>query len=131
VQGNHNGRGKEKGNGRIVVTKLNVSDTGCVWETQKVVHIPKLAYFGDYSDIDIQKTTGRVIVTSQEEAAIWLGRLNLTTFEIEDEGVVLHFPRSSDGCKAIYCNIEGVQWIDECVPVGLLFALFFASTMLI
>lgn len=63
--------------------------------------------------MDIHESSGRVVVTSQEDSAIWIGQMNMTTFEIEGEGTTLHFPRSEDGCNAIYCNIEGVQFIDE------------------
>lgn len=114
-EGNHcegsKGRGKERGNGRIVVTKLVEDAAGCRWETQKLVKLP--AFFKDYSDMDIHEVSGRVVVASQEDAAVWVGKMNMTSFEIEGDGTVLHFPRSSDGCQAIYCNIEGVQFIDE------------------
>lgn len=72
-------------------------------------------FFKDYSDMDIHEGSGRIVVSSQEDAALWIGRMNMTSFEIEDEGKVLHFPRSKDGCQAVYCNIEGVQFIDEYV----------------
>jgi hypothetical protein len=76
----------------------------------------------DISDGGRKEGLARIAVTSQEDSALWLGQINLTTFEIEDEGTVLHFPRSDDGCEAMYCNIEGVQFIDEYVPT-LLFVL--------
>lgn len=114
-EGNHcegsKGRGKDKGNGRMVVAKLVEDSAGCTWETQKVVKLPP--YFKDYSDMDIHEESGRIVVTSQEDAAVWVGNMNMTTFEIEGEGTVLHFPRSSDGCQMIYCNIEGVQILDD------------------
>lgn len=122
------GRGKHKGHGRIVVTRLN-EDPGayggsCVWETEKVIKIPKTAKFEDYSDLAIRKSAdssiARVLITSQEEAAVWAGLLDLDTFEFQGDGVVLHFPRSGADCKQVYCNIEGVQFIDECVPDGML-----------
>lgn len=113
-EGNHcqgsKGRGKERGNGRIVVTKLVEDAEGCKWETQKLVKLPP--FFKDYSDIDIT-ASGRVAVSSQEDSAVWVGQMNMTTFEIEGEGTTLHFPRSADGCQPIYCNIEGVHFIDD------------------
>lgn len=112
------GRGKERGNGRIVVTKLVENTTGCMWETQKLVKLPP--FFKDYSDIDIT-ASGRVAVTSQEDAAVWVGHMNMTTFEIEGEGTTLHFPRSVDGCQPIYCNIEGVHFLDEYAAFFFLF----------
>lgn len=100
----------------MVVAKLVEDSAGCKWETQKVVKLPP--YFKDYSDMDIHEESGRIVVTSQEDAALWVGNMNMTTFEIEGEGTVLHFPRSSDGCQMIYCNIEGVQILDECVALS-------------
>lgn len=114
VQGSK-GRGKERGNGRIVVTKLVEDAEGCKWETQKLVKLPP--FFKDYSDIDIT-ASGRVAVSSQEDSAVWVGQMNMTTFEIEGEGTTLHFPRSADGCQPIYCNIEGVHFIDEYVAAS-------------
>ena len=60
-------------------------------------------------------------VSSQENAAVWLGRLKLNlgpkhggarpdprafTFS---KGRVYDFPRDND-CRRVYCNIEGVAW---------------------
>lgn len=116
------GRGKERGNGRVVVTRLADGDgshnSSCVWETVKVIEVPKTANFEDYSDLAIQtranSSVARVLITSQEDAAVWAGLLDLEKFEFLGEGVVLHFPRSAADCKMVYCNIEGVQFVDEC-----------------
>jgi hypothetical protein len=46
-------KGRQPGNGRLVVTKFNgkAADAGCAWEHVKTVNIPPGAYFEDYSDI--------------------------------------------------------------------------------
>lgn len=108
-------RGREIGNGRLILTQLQANETGCVWATQRVLHIPKSAAFKDYSDIDIlgQGTKQHIVISSQEDAAIWIGHFNTETFEFEEEGTVLHFPRMGSGCEVQYCNIEGVQFIDD------------------
>lgn len=116
------GRGKDRGHGRVVVTRLGDGEgsygSSCVWETEKVIKVPTTANFEDYSDLAIQKVSNssvaRVLVTSQEDAAVWAGLLDLEKFEFVGEGVVLHFPRSAADCKKVYCNIEGVHFIDEC-----------------
>lgn len=125
-EGNHcegsDGRGKDRGNGQIVVTKLAEGDglqgnSSCVWKTEKIIKIPKTANFLDYSDLAIQpsanSSVARVLITSQEDAAVWAGLLDLEKLEFKGEGVVLHFPRSSADCKMVYCNIEGVHFIDD------------------
>lgn len=124
------GRGKDRGNGQIAVVKLTDGDglrgnSSCEWKTEKVLNVPKTANFLDYSDLAIQKSANssiaRVLITSQEDAAVWAGLLDTEKFEFVGEGVVLHFPRSSDGCHMVYCNIEGVHFIDEYGAASFLF----------
>jgi hypothetical protein len=124
LQGNKK-RGREIGNGRIVLAKLQANSTGCVWATQRVLHVPKSAAFNDYSDIDIRGKGPKqhVVISSQEDAAIWIGHINTETFEFIGEGSILHFPRVGRDCEVQYCNIEGVQFIDEYVTLA-----FFGTT---
>eukprot|EP00892_Ulva_mutabilis_P000209 jgi/Ulvmu1/10189/UM006_0145.1 len=128
-EGNHcegsQGRGKHRGHGRIIVTKYDdgsaTDGTGtygaCSWGTEKVINVPKTAHFKDYSDLALRMpkngTIARVLITSQEDAAVWAGLLDLDKFEFVGDGVVLHFPRSAADCQMVYCNIEGVQFIDD------------------
>lgn len=83
----------------------------------------------DYSAISIRPTFDgsddwAVAVSSQENAAVWLGRLKLNLgakhtgapvdpdrFEFS-KGRVYDFPRDND-CRRVYCNIEGVAWHGE------------------
>ena len=52
----------------------------------------------------------------QEDAALWVGAINLEKLEFEGEGEVVHFPRTEAECMERYCNVEGIQFIDECAP---------------
>lgn len=99
-----------------MLSKLDDTEPGCVWKFQRHIHVPKSANFKDYSDIDIEGegANARVIISSQEDAAVWIGRIDTDTFEFKDEGAVLHFPRAGPDCEMQYCNVEGVQFIDEC-----------------
>ena len=67
VQGK-DGRGKDTGNGRVIVSKLEANGSDCVWATQKLIEVPKTADFKDYSDMDIHGDKGpisRIAITSQ------------------------------------------------------------------
>jgi len=122
----------ERGNGRLVAMRYEKVDDGtgmvCRWSTIRVIPLPKSAYFRDYSDISMD-TNGRVIVSSQEDSQVWIGQLtgqvadqenvepsglwdidNLS-FD-EDQGVIYDFPKN-DNCETIYCNIEGVHWLNS------------------
>lgn len=104
--------GRKKGHGRIVVSKFyQDEDLGvCGWEPVKVIKIPKTAYFADYSDMAFRGN--RLAITSQEESEVWIGEFDKEKMEFASEGSHYHFPRS-DSCEQIYCNIEGVEWIDD------------------
>jgi hypothetical protein len=122
-EGNHcsESRKDDVGNGRVVImTKSEDQEMGCLWETVRVVDIPKSAAFLDYSAIDITQD-GRVAITSQEHSAVWLGQakgidngvIDPLAFEFEtDSGDVLQFPKDGD-CHTIYCNIEGIHFIND------------------
>jgi len=111
--------GKDKGNGRVVVMKRD--EDACKWHTVRTLEIPNTANFQDYSAISVS-WDGKVAVTSQEDSAMWVGRLNgivdedtITTTEeldFEGPGKVFNFPRDEQ-CRHIYCNIEGVHWVGE------------------
>lgn len=105
-----------------MLSKLQQNDTACKWVTEKVIEVPRTADFRDYSDIDVHGDSGpvsRIAITSQEDAAIWIGHIDLEKFDFVGDGEVLHFPRSTGDCEERYCNIEGVQFIDECALVVL------------
>lgn len=117
----------DKGNGRIVVMKKNSSSSegtedgsNCIWMTHSIINIPKSANFRDYSDISITPN-GRVVITTQEDSAMWFGQLlgvhdgifdpETAVFD-EDSGQVYKFPKS-DSCKTVYCNIEGITFMND------------------
>ena len=68
-------RGKEVGNGRVVVMARQDAPGGCVWKTVTVLELPKSAAFVDYSAIAIHQATQSVAVTSQENSQMWVGQL--------------------------------------------------------
>jgi len=118
-EGNHCSEKKkdDKGHGRMVLMKKK----GCLWITVKQINIPKTASFTDYSDMSIQEKNGKVVITSQEDSALWIGQMvgivngkldpDLLGFD-EDVYDVYHFPKS-DTCKTKYCNIEGIAFIND------------------
>ena len=63
------------------------------WHTVRTLEIPNTANFQDYSAISVS-WDGKVAVTSQEDSAMWVGRLNgivdedtiTTTEELDFEG---------------------------------------------
>ena len=78
-EGNHcsETRKADVGNGRMVLMKKRVGDDipgGCIWESIRKINIPSSAVFVDYSAIDISNE-GRVVITSQENSALWLGQV--------------------------------------------------------
>ncbi|KAL7527832.1 hypothetical protein ACHAXR_002757, partial [Thalassiosira sp. AJA248-18] len=130
-EGNHCSEEKKNdvGNGRVVLmTKREedggdeVTGTSCLWETVRVVNIPKSAAFLDYSAIDMTPE-GRVAIASQEHSSVWLGHatgisngiIDPAAFEFEDDDStfsVLQFPKDG-GCHTIYCNIEGIHFMND------------------
>jgi hypothetical protein len=86
-----------------------------------VIEIPETAYFGDYSSIDMD-ANGRVILSSQEESQLWVGHMDgvqpdglWDVLEMEftkDDYTLYDFPKN-DNCETMYCNIEGVHWVND------------------
>jgi len=124
-EGNHCSESKnlqrDKGNGRLVAMKQEQLEDGtCQWSTIRVIHIPKSAYFGDYSSIDMD-ASGRVIISSQEESQVWIGYLDgmeadglwdVAAMEFLEDYTLYDFPKN-DNCETMYCNIEGIHWVDD------------------
>jgi hypothetical protein len=118
-------RGKETGNGRVVVMARqevdpSVAAGGCMWKTVRMLELPKAVQFVDYSAIALHHATQSAAVTSQENSQLWIGSLETGSngdFEPDkaefSEGKVYDFPRSDGGCEAIYCNVEGIHWVTE------------------
>ena len=96
-------------------------EASCLWSTIRTIDIPSSAFFEDYSAISLSPT-GRVVLSSQEESQIWVGQLlgqntdglwDIESMEFSvDNAVVYDFPKN-DQCVTVYCNIEGVHWIND------------------
>jgi hypothetical protein len=110
------------GHGRVVLMRKEMTSSGCQWSTIRTINIPKTAAFLDYSAMALEKSTGRIAVVSQEESQLWLGQLlgldqssglwDIDAMEFDhDLGMVYDFPKNDD-CETIYCNVEGVHWIN-------------------
>jgi hypothetical protein len=115
-------RKDETGNGRLVVMRKDtLADGTCQWSTVRKIHIPKSANFRDYSAMTLSES-GRVAISSQEESQLWVGQLlgqnpaglwDVSALEFEQRGSKLYdFPKN-DMCETIFCNIEGVHWMNN------------------
>jgi hypothetical protein len=97
-------------------TVLVMQQHGEHWQT--VARIPAPVDFGDYSDIAIGGN-GRVAITSQEDARLWIGRLSDGDWAYTGPGEIYALPEGDrdghvgNGGYRIYGNIEGVSWIGE------------------
>ena len=111
------------GNGIVVAMRKTFDEHGhCQWETIRKIRVPKSANFRDYSALAVREGTSRVAISSQEESQMWVGTLlgrneaglwDVDRMEFDDsEGVVYDFPKN-DNCETIYCNIEGVHWLND------------------
>ena len=126
-EGNHcsEERKGDRGNGRLVaMQKFVADDDSCMWTTVKVIDVPHSADFLDYSAITVDEN-GRVAISSQEDSKIWIGNLvgkqenglydldELALVDSSDDGKeVYDFPKNDD-CDVVYCNVEGIHWLDE------------------
>jgi hypothetical protein len=88
----------------------------------RVVELPKVADFVDYSDVARRGKT--IAVTSQESSALLLADMTLTedglldpdTFEVTG-GVVTRFAPTS-ACQVQYCTVEGIEFMSDRLLVG-------------
>jgi hypothetical protein len=90
---------KIQGAGRIKVFEKKKKK----WKYIASIRIPQSLEFVDYSGIDINEQN-ILAITSQESSAIWVGRLDVDNWQIDDIGIVYYFPKDKNGNK-IYCNI--------------------------
>lgn len=102
----------KRGEGRIHAFVLDDDE----WQHADTIKLPEELEFSDYSGLDVRGD--RIVVTSQEESALWIGRLVLEVREdgspdwsIDGEGEVYDLPRKSG--KIHYCNVEGVSFLGE------------------
>jgi hypothetical protein len=120
-EGNHcaqSSKGKERGNGRVIVARRSINGDSCTYENIREIAVPPSANFEDYSAIEVREDTGHVIIVSQADSKLWIGKLsNFQAPSIIDAqqsmlegGVVMDFPKNDD-CETVYCNVEGVAWV--------------------
>ena len=122
-EGNHCSESRKfhSGHGKVVLMKKTVdANNTCIWETVRMIDIPKSAEFRDYSDIEVT-ASGKVAITTQEDSAMWIGTLDGVTngildpqkLEFNKKGYsVLFFPKSNE-CLTVYCNVEGITFIND------------------
>lgn len=103
--------GREAGNGRLVVMRRVMRGGECRYETVEIVKLPTEVNFQDYSAIAVWDET-TVAIASQENAAVFIGTLDLDGGVRVTEGKIIDLPRN-DECEIKYCNIEGVAFVDE------------------
>jgi hypothetical protein len=126
-EGNHCSESHKKkidrGNGRVVAMRKEILSDGtttCQWSTIRQFKVPSSAAFLDYSAISVD-SSGRVAISSQEDSMLWVGQLlgqndeglwDVDVMEFDPAvGDVYMFPKN-DNCETVYCNIEGVSWLD-------------------
>lgn len=105
----------DSGNGRVVVLERMIDEANggkCTYTTIKTIAIPAVADFRDYSAIAISKEGSRIAITSQEDAKVFVGELDIARMEFVDGGDVFNFPRDND-CRVQYCNVEGVDFLND------------------
>lgn len=100
-------KGKRVGGGTIKVFEKKKKR----WKLIQTINLPKTLQFVDYSGLDI-RTDNTLAITSQESSALWIGKLDIEHWQVIGEGKVYTFAKSKKG-KTIYCNIEGVAWIND------------------
>jgi hypothetical protein len=126
-EGNHcNGgkKGRDTGNGRVVVLRRGVDGSGkCLFKTVGEVKLPKEVDFVDYSAITLDQNAApgkdgemTVAVASQENSAIWVGSIKpvrdgTKLFEF-GSGTIYDFPPDGE-CRHVYCNVEGIHFATD------------------
>jgi hypothetical protein len=97
-------QGRQPGGGRIQVFERGLRD----WGRVATIRLPASLPFKDFSSVAV--AGDRLAVLSQESAALWVGRLQGSGWELAGEGAVWALPPDAAGRK-LYCNVEGVSWI--------------------
>ena len=81
------------------------------WQLTGAIPLPETLRFSDYSGLDIS-AENTLAVSSQESSALWIGKLDAEKWETVGSGMVYAFPKNKKG-ETLYCNVEGVSWIDS------------------
>jgi hypothetical protein len=96
--------GRRPGGGRIQIFAKGRGE----WEHTTTMRLPETAWFEDYSSVAV--AGDRIAVVSQASAALWLGTLRHSAWELADEGLIYRFPGDVEG-RTAYCTPEGVAWL--------------------
>lgn len=97
-------RGRTPGGGRIHVLQKR----GAGWQSIAQIRLPSSLDFKDYSALALRGD--RLAVVSQKSARMWIGKIHLRSWTIDDDGRTYDFPRNAHG-KRLYCTVEGVDWL--------------------
>ncbi len=104
--------GMVEGTGKIVVVKKTSVD----WTYVTEMTLPGGVTFDDYSDLTLYGN--KIAITSQVDAAIWIGTLSETSWSLSG-GTVYMLPTGNEsgvvgaGTLQIYGNIEGISFITD------------------
>jgi hypothetical protein len=96
--------GRRPGGGRIQVFDRGRDQ----WDHAGTIRLPAALPFEDFSSLAV--TGDRLAVLSQASSALWVGRLQPSSWAVADDGAVWGFPPDEDG-RTVYCNVEGVSWL--------------------
>jgi len=94
------------GGGRIKVFQRTTKK----WKYVASIRLPSSVEFIDYAGMSLKDS--RLAVVSQASAQMWVGTLDFETWQISEAGKIYEFPRDAEG-KEIYCNVEGVAWLND------------------
>eukprot|EP00921_Rhytidocystis_pertsovi_P020712 GHVQ01033039.1.p1 GENE.GHVQ01033039.1~~GHVQ01033039.1.p1 ORF type:complete len:417 (-),score=31.93 GHVQ01033039.1:343-1593(-) len=112
-------RGRNRGHGRMVMMKKTKKHDQCLWETLRVLKLPAEISFMDYSSASLYGNA--LAVTSQEDSQVWIGMMTVPASGVVEDpdklqvlsgGRIFNFPRD-DNCDVVYCNIEGISFIND------------------
>lgn len=95
-------KGARGGGGRIRVLQRR----GTRWQPVARIKLPRKVKFADYSAVAVRGD--QIVVISQEDSRLWIGRLRRSDWTIKDDNGIYDFPRSKKG-KRLYCTVEGIS----------------------
>lgn len=98
---------KTSGAGRVKVFEHQKN----TWVYIASVRLPKELDFIDYSGMDIN-ADNQLVIVSQESSSLWVGKLDDDNWQITEPGRIYRFPNNGQE-EMVYCNLEGVAWVDN------------------
>ena len=99
--------GKKPGGGTIQLFEKKKKK----WKLTGAIRLPDTLRFSDYSGLDIS-ADNTLVVSSQTSSALWIGKLDADKWKTVGSGKVYTFPKDRNN-ETLYCNVEGVSWIDS------------------